>query len=212
MIAASLCIAGAVVLWLALMQRRKARDTAGPGAVLRRAGQVQMVGAILLLAGLFAVAQGLAAIPVALAVVPVGAGALAATLVGRQVLGDAPAIWEWALAVVLLIGAAWVGPLDAVLMLLIAGGSLGVQGILLRRGDPLDMLATHVLLAAPLAAILMIGDAPLRGMPLVLTLVAGVALVLGLLGWLRLGRRGGIVALGLAAAAGVALEGMPAIG
>ncbi|MCJ8138740.1 hypothetical protein [Falsirhodobacter halotolerans] len=211
-IAASLCVAGAALSWLALMLRRKRRDAPGPGVILRRAAQVQMVGAVLLLAGLFAVAQGLAAMPVVLAVVPVGAGALVATLVGRQILGDAPGLWEWPVAIGVLIAAAWTGPLDAVLMLLIAGGSAGAQGLLLRRGDPLDLLATHMLLAAPLAAILLVGDAPLRGLPLVLTLLAALALTFGLWGWLRTGRAAGSVALLLAAGAGLAMEGWPAIG
>lgn len=161
----------AASVWLALLLRRK-RTGLRPGLALDVASVTGAV-ACLLWVGALAFARA----PAEKAVVVVPASAALALLAARVALRE-PVPWSaWIFALVALVPLGLLGSP----VLTLAGFGFGMQAVLMRRGDTLARHASHLILTAPVALVLMYDLPPLRGEALACAIAAG--LIVGIAGW-----------------------------
>ncbi|QUS35759.1 hypothetical protein [Falsirhodobacter algicola] len=172
-LAGTVLASGAFGMWLVLLVRRK-RTERPPRLRLDGCSFGGAAGCIVWIAGLAWAEAGMGAVATGFCM-----GAALTALAARVALRD-PVIcgaWVWAGGCAAI--ALWSGAPMGVL----AGAGFGVQAVLARRGDTLDRHASHLVLAAPAAILLLAAHPPLHGEVLVIALAAGAALALGGAAW-----------------------------
>ncbi len=126
---------------------------------------------------------GLATVPIGQSAAMFCAAAALTAFTARLILREPIPGLAWPVAALALLGAVLVG--SQAWPVAVAGVGWGSHALLVRRGDPLDAHGAHLILAAPVAFLLMLDQPPLRDQALVLAALVALVVSLSALWWHR---------------------------